>query len=38
MALNGGPTFTFSHGISLFVDCESQEEVIDGLRRAHDAA
>ena len=27
MALNGGPTFTFSHGISLFVDCETQEEV-----------
>ena len=27
MALNGGPSFTFSHGISLFVDCETQEEV-----------
>ena len=27
MALNGGPSFTFSHGISLFVDCETQKEV-----------
>jgi predicted 3-demethylubiquinone-9 3-methyltransferase (glyoxalase superfamily) len=27
MALNGGPTFTFAQGISLFVDCETQEEV-----------
>jgi predicted 3-demethylubiquinone-9 3-methyltransferase (glyoxalase superfamily) len=27
MALNGGPSFTFSQGISLFVDCEDQEEV-----------
>jgi predicted 3-demethylubiquinone-9 3-methyltransferase (glyoxalase superfamily) len=27
MALNGGPSFTFSQGISLFVDCETQEEV-----------
>jgi predicted 3-demethylubiquinone-9 3-methyltransferase (glyoxalase superfamily) len=27
MALNGGPTFTFSQGISLFVDCEDQDEV-----------
>lgn len=27
MALNGGPSFTFSQGISLFVDCEGQEEV-----------
>ena len=26
-ALNGGPHFTFSEGISLFVDCETQEEV-----------
>jgi predicted 3-demethylubiquinone-9 3-methyltransferase (glyoxalase superfamily) len=26
-ALNGGPSFTFSQGISLFVDCETQEEV-----------
>jgi predicted 3-demethylubiquinone-9 3-methyltransferase (glyoxalase superfamily) len=27
MALNGGPSFEFSQGISLFVDCETQEEV-----------
>ncbi|MBD2703829.1 VOC family protein [Spirosoma sp. BT702] len=27
MALNGGPHFTFSEGISLYVDCETQEEV-----------
>jgi predicted 3-demethylubiquinone-9 3-methyltransferase (glyoxalase superfamily) len=27
MALNGGPSFTFAQGISLFVDCETQEEV-----------
>ena len=26
-ALNGGPSFEFSQGISLFVDCETQEEV-----------
>lgn len=26
-ALNGGQSFTFAEGISLFVDCESQEEV-----------
>ncbi len=26
-ALNGGPHFTFSDGISLFVDCENQQEV-----------
>lgn len=29
MALNGGSSFSFSQGISLFVDCESQEEVDD---------
>jgi predicted 3-demethylubiquinone-9 3-methyltransferase (glyoxalase superfamily) len=29
MALNGGPTFGFAQGISLFVDCETQEEVDD---------
>ncbi|HET7856004.1 MAG TPA: VOC family protein [Gaiellaceae bacterium] len=29
MALNGGPSFEFSQGISLFVDCETQEEVDD---------
>jgi predicted 3-demethylubiquinone-9 3-methyltransferase (glyoxalase superfamily) len=27
MALNGGPSFTFAEGISLFVDCETQAEV-----------
>ena len=27
MALNGGPHFTFADGISLFVSCETQEEV-----------
>lgn len=27
MALNGGPHFTFSPAISLFVNCEGQEEV-----------
>jgi len=26
-AMNGGPHFTFSPAISLFVDCENQEEV-----------
>jgi predicted 3-demethylubiquinone-9 3-methyltransferase (glyoxalase superfamily) len=27
IALNGGPTFTFSQGISLFVSCDTQAEV-----------
>ncbi|HSC90506.1 MAG TPA: VOC family protein [Gaiellaceae bacterium] len=27
VALNGGPSFTFSQGISLLVDCETQGEV-----------
>ncbi len=27
MVLNGGESFSFSHGISLFVNCETQEEV-----------
>jgi predicted 3-demethylubiquinone-9 3-methyltransferase (glyoxalase superfamily) len=27
MALNGGPSFNFAHGISLFVNCETQAEV-----------
>lgn len=29
IALNGGPQFTFSPAISLFVNCETQEEVDD---------
>ncbi len=29
MALNGGPHFKFSPAISLFVDCENQQEVDD---------
>ncbi len=32
MALNGGPMFKFTEAISLFVDCETQEEV-DALWR-----
>jgi predicted 3-demethylubiquinone-9 3-methyltransferase (glyoxalase superfamily) len=27
MALNGGPQFKFTEAVSLFVDCDSQEEV-----------
>ena len=27
IALNGGPSFGFSQGISLFVECETQDEV-----------
>jgi predicted 3-demethylubiquinone-9 3-methyltransferase (glyoxalase superfamily) len=27
MALNGGPSFGFAQGISLFFDCETQEEI-----------
>src|SRR3972149_877307 len=27
MALNGGPSFTFAQGFSLFVNCETQAEV-----------
>ncbi|GAA3693770.1 VOC family protein [Nonomuraea antimicrobica] len=27
VALNGGPEFTFTEAISLYVDCETQEEV-----------
>jgi predicted 3-demethylubiquinone-9 3-methyltransferase (glyoxalase superfamily) len=42
VALNGGPSFTFSQGISLLVDCETQEEVDELWERlgeggAHDA-
>lgn len=29
MALNGGPSFTFSDGISLFVGCETQQQIDD---------
>ncbi len=29
MALNGGPQFTFTEAISLFVNCETQSEVDD---------
>ncbi|WP_312024774.1 VOC family protein [Nonomuraea sp. WAC 01424] len=29
LALNGGPQFTFTEAISLYVDCTSQEEVDD---------
>lgn len=29
IALNGGPTFKFTEAISLFVNCETQEEVDD---------
>ena len=27
MALNGGPKYKFTEAISLFVDCETQQEV-----------
>ena len=27
IALNGGPSFTFSNGISLLVNCETQKEI-----------
>jgi predicted 3-demethylubiquinone-9 3-methyltransferase (glyoxalase superfamily) len=27
IALNGGPTFSFSEGMSLFVECETQAEI-----------
>ena len=27
MALNGGPSFSFAQGISLFVNCDTQDEV-----------
>jgi len=29
MALNGGPQFKFTEAISLFVSCETQEEIDD---------
>jgi predicted 3-demethylubiquinone-9 3-methyltransferase (glyoxalase superfamily) len=33
MALNGGPSFRFEQGISLFVRCETQDEVNDYWER-----
>ena len=33
MALNGGPSFRFEQGTSLFVSCETQEEVDDYWER-----
>ena len=36
MALNGGPTFHFTPAISLFVDCQTQEEVDDLWRKLCD--
>src|SRR4030067_3658427 len=27
MAMDGGPSFSFAQGFSLFVDCETQEEI-----------
>jgi len=27
MALNGGPSFSFAQGFSLFIDCETQDEI-----------
>src|SRR5437016_1707144 len=29
MALNGGPSFKFEEGVSLFVSCETQQEIDD---------
>ena len=36
VALNGGPSFSFSQGISLFVDCETQAEVDELWERLTD--
>src|SRR2546422_8869140 len=33
LALNGGPTFTFSPAISFFVNCKTQEEVGEYLEK-----
>lgn len=37
MAFNGGPSFSFSDGISLYVDCEDQDEVDTYWNRFLDA-
>jgi predicted 3-demethylubiquinone-9 3-methyltransferase (glyoxalase superfamily) len=36
MALNGGASFSFAQGISLFVSCETQEEVDDYWEKLSD--
>lgn len=36
MALNGGSHFTFAEGISLFVNCETQQEVDDFWEKLSD--
>lgn len=36
IALNGGPSFTFAQGISLFVSCETQEEIDDFWEKLSD--
>jgi predicted 3-demethylubiquinone-9 3-methyltransferase (glyoxalase superfamily) len=36
MALNGGPSFTFAQGFSIFVSCETQEEVDDHVANEQD--
>jgi predicted 3-demethylubiquinone-9 3-methyltransferase (glyoxalase superfamily) len=36
MALNGGPLFTFSPAISLYVNCETQDEVDDLWKKLSD--
>lgn len=36
MALNGGPYFTFTNGISLFVHCTTQEEIDDKWAKLSD--
>ncbi len=35
MALNGGPHFTFNESFSLFVGCETQQEMDEVLVEAH---
>jgi len=36
VALNGGSSFTFSHGISLAVECETQDEIDELWERLSD--